>query len=45
MIVSSTLLETAASVAVAATVVGAAATLLAKRSKASEETEVRPWVL
>lgn len=32
--------ETAASVAVAATIVGAAATLLKKRSEASERTEV-----
>lgn len=40
-IVSSALVETAVSIAVAATVVGTAATLLAKRTKASEVTEVR----
>lgn len=39
--VSSALPETAASVAIAATVVGAAATLLVRRTKSSEETEVR----
>ncbi|KAF8395257.1 hypothetical protein HHK36_019199 [Tetracentron sinense] len=39
-IISSTLLETAASVAVAATVVGAAATILVRRTKASERTEI-----
>ncbi|XP_057456100.1 uncharacterized protein LOC130747245 [Lotus japonicus] len=39
--VSSALPETAASVAVAATLVGAAATLLAKRSKASEPTQIQ----
>ncbi|KAF5931009.1 hypothetical protein HYC85_031882 [Camellia sinensis] len=39
-VISSSLLETAASVAVAATVVGTAATLLVRRTKASEETEV-----
>lgn len=38
---SSALPETAASVAIAATVVGAAATLLVRRTKGSEETEVR----
>jgi uncharacterized membrane protein YjjB (DUF3815 family) len=38
--VSSALPETAASVAIAATIVGAAATLLVRRSKASEVTEV-----
>ncbi|KAA8544109.1 hypothetical protein F0562_022120 [Nyssa sinensis] len=38
--ISSALVETAASVAVAATVVGAAATLLARRNKASKATEV-----
>lgn len=38
--VSSALPETAASVAIAATVVGAAATILARRTKASEATEV-----
>ncbi|XP_062172906.1 uncharacterized protein LOC133878372 isoform X2 [Alnus glutinosa] len=39
--VSSALPETAASVAIAATIVGAAATLLVRRSKASEVTELR----
>jgi len=39
--VSSALAETAASVAVAVTVVGAAATLLVKRSKTSESVQVR----
>ncbi|CAL5424178.1 unnamed protein product [Camellia sinensis] len=39
-VISSALLETAASVAVAATVVGTAATLLVRRTKASEETEI-----
>ncbi|XP_059659447.1 uncharacterized protein LOC132306179 [Cornus florida] len=39
-IISSALPETAASVAVAATVVGAAATFLVRRTKASEATEV-----
>ncbi|XP_057483768.1 uncharacterized protein LOC130770347 isoform X3 [Actinidia eriantha] len=39
-VTSSSLVETAASVAVAATVVGAAATILVRRNKASEETEV-----
>ncbi|KAB1206101.1 hypothetical protein CJ030_MR7G011654 [Morella rubra] len=39
--VSSALPETAASVAIAATVVGAAATILARRTKASEATEIR----
>lgn len=38
--VSSALPETAASVAIAATVVGAAATFLVRRTKASETTEV-----
>ncbi|XP_030451808.1 uncharacterized protein LOC115673689 isoform X2 [Syzygium oleosum] len=38
--VSSALPETAISIAVAATAVGAAATLLVKRTKASEETEI-----
>lgn len=38
--VSSALPQTAASVAIAATVVGAAATLLARRTKASEEPKV-----
>ncbi|KAL5765718.1 hypothetical protein ACOSP7_016335 [Xanthoceras sorbifolium] len=38
--VTSALLETAASVAVAATVVGAAATLLSRRTKGSEGTEI-----
>ncbi|KAJ4725052.1 Cell division cycle protein 48-like protein [Melia azedarach] len=38
--VSSALPETAASVAIAATVVGAAATLLVRRTKSSEETEI-----
>ncbi|KAL9413190.1 hypothetical protein AB3S75_041790 [Citrus x aurantiifolia] len=38
--VSSALPETAASVAIAATVVGAAATLLVRRTKGSEETEI-----
>jgi uncharacterized membrane protein YjjB (DUF3815 family) len=39
-LVSSALPETAASVAIAATIVGAAATLLVRRTKASEVTEV-----
>jgi uncharacterized membrane protein YjjB (DUF3815 family) len=39
-LVSSALPETVASVAIAATVVGAAATLLVRRTKASEVTEV-----
>ncbi|KAK4758224.1 hypothetical protein SAY87_019525 [Trapa incisa] len=38
--ITSSLTETAVSVAVAATVVGAAATILVKRTKASEELEV-----
>ncbi|XP_048140484.1 uncharacterized protein LOC115738313 isoform X3 [Rhodamnia argentea] len=38
--ISSALPETAISIAVAATAVGAAATLLIKRTKASEETEI-----
>ncbi|XP_049348888.1 uncharacterized protein LOC125813426 [Solanum verrucosum] len=38
--VSSAVLETAASIAVAATVVGAAASILARRNKASETIEV-----
>ena len=38
--VSSALLETAASVAIAATVVGAAATVLSRRTKGSEATQV-----
>ncbi|KAL5565761.1 hypothetical protein UlMin_028925 [Ulmus minor] len=38
--VNSALPETAASVAIAATIVGAAATLLVQRNKASKETEV-----
>ncbi|XP_028101835.1 protein MAIN-LIKE 1-like [Camellia sinensis] len=40
-VISSTLLETAASVAVAATVVGTTATLVVRRTKASEETTVQ----
>ncbi|KAE8037788.1 hypothetical protein FH972_010350 [Carpinus fangiana] len=40
-LVSSALPETAASVAIAATIVGAAATLLVRRTKASEVTELR----
>lgn len=39
-VISSGLVETASSIAVAATVVGAAATLLVRRTKASEATEV-----
>lgn len=39
-VISSGLVETASSIAVAATVVGAAATLLVKRTKASEATQV-----
>ncbi|XP_038714890.1 uncharacterized protein LOC120008579 isoform X2 [Tripterygium wilfordii] len=39
-IVSSALPETAASIAIAATVVGAAATLLMRRTKASEANEI-----
>lgn len=39
-VISSGLPETAASIAVAATVVGAAATLLVRRTRASETTEV-----
>lgn len=39
-IITSALPETAASVAIAATVVGAAATLLVQRNKASKPTEV-----
>lgn len=39
--VSSALVETAASIAVAATVVGTAATIFVRRNKASEATEVR----
>lgn len=39
-VISAGLVETASSIAVAATVVGAAATLLVKRTKASEATEV-----
>ena len=39
--ISCALAETAASVAVAATVVGAAATILVRRTRASEATEVR----
>ncbi|KAL8146374.1 uncharacterized protein LOC141707395 [Apium graveolens] len=39
-VISAGLVETASSIAVAATVVGAAATLLVRRTKASEETEV-----
>lgn len=39
--ISSALPETAASIAVAATVVGAAATLLVRRTKASAEIEVQ----
>uniref|UniRef100_M1A5U3 Uncharacterized protein n=1 Tax=Solanum tuberosum TaxID=4113 RepID=M1A5U3_SOLTU len=40
--VSSAVLETAASIAVAATVVGAAATILVRRNKASEPIETGP---
>lgn len=39
--VSSALVETAASIAVAATIVGAATTILVKRNKSSEAIEVR----
>ncbi|KAK1398394.1 High affinity nitrate transporter 2.6-like [Heracleum sosnowskyi] len=39
-VISAGLVETASSIAVAATVVGAAATLLVRRTKASEATEV-----
>lgn len=39
-VISSGLPETAASIAVAATVVGAAATLLVRRTRASEATKV-----